>query len=90
MERNLDKTKEIDSGTIKLGVQRHGYHEYFLKGNKFESKLHFRVVPIDDKEYWVAFTSVKQKPVNPKSDKGIWDITTDKFNKLTFESLKQE
>ena len=90
VERNLDKTKEIDSGTIKLGVQRHGYHEYFLKGNKFESKLHFRVVPIDDKEYWVAFTSVKQKPVNPKSDKGIWDITTDKFNKLTFESLKQE
>ncbi len=37
------REKLIDEGDVELGVQRHGYHEYFLEGNKFETKLHFRV-----------------------------------------------
>jgi hypothetical protein len=90
VEENVDKTKLIDEGDITLGVQRHGYHEYFLEGNKFESKLHFRVVPMEGEEYWVAFTSVKQTPVEEKTDDGVWDIYADKNKKLTFEGLKEE
>jgi hypothetical protein len=90
VEENMDKTKLIDEGDITLGVQRHGYHEYFLEGNKFESKLHFRVVPMEGEEYWVAFTSVKQKPVEEETDDGVWDIYADKNKKLTFEGLKEQ
>jgi len=90
IEENSDKTKLIDEGDITLGVQRHGYHEYFLEGNKFESKLHFRVVPIEGEDYWVAFTSVKQKPVEEETDDGVWDIYADKHKKLTFEDLKEQ
>ena len=90
VEENSDKTKLVDEGDITLGVQRHGYHEYFLEGNKFESKLHFRVVPIEGEDYWVAFTSVKQKPVEEESDDGIWDIYADKHKKRTFENLKEQ
>ena len=90
VEENMDKTKLIDEGDITLGVQRHGYHEYFLEGNKFESKLHFMVVPMEGEEYWVAFTSVKQKPVEEETDDGVWDIYADKNKKLTFEGLKEQ
>jgi len=90
VEKNADKTKLIDEGDVTLGVQRDGYHEYFIKGNKFESKLHFRVVPIEDKKYWIAFTSVKQAPVDSKSDDGVWNIYEDKHQNLTFESLKEK
>ena len=79
----MTKGKVIDSGEVELGVQRHGYHEYMLNGNKFDTRLHFRVVPIDDKENWVAFTSVKPERVDSNTDDGIWDIRQDKYNKLT-------
>ena len=46
---NISKKKIIDSGEIGLGVQKEGYHEYFLRGNKFETKLHFRVIEVDGK-----------------------------------------
>lgn len=82
VESNIDKAKLLDDGEITLGVQRHGYHEYFLEGNKFQSKLHFRVVPVKGKEEWVAFTSVKQGAVDPKTDEGVWDIHADKYHKL--------
>ena len=90
VEKNSDKTKLIDEGDVTLGVQRDGYHEYFIKGNKFESKLHFRVVPIEGKKYWIAFTSVKQAPVDSKSDDGVWNIYEDKHQNLTFKSLKEK
>ena len=90
IEKNSDKTKLIDEGDITLGVQRHGYHEYFLVGNKFESKLHFRVVPMEGAKYWVAFTSVKQAPVDKESDDGVWDIYADKYENLTFKNLKEQ
>ena len=42
VSRNLDRSKVVDSGDVELGIQRHGYHEYFLEGNKFQTKLHIR------------------------------------------------
>ena len=73
----------IDSGDIELGVQKHGYHEYFLKGNKFETKIHFRVIPLDGKKHWLAWTGYKQEPADKEGDSGIWDIYEDRFKVLT-------
>jgi len=78
--KTIDKEKTIDTGKVKLGVQRHGYHEYFLEGNKFETKLHIRVLPVKDKKMWLAWTGYEQKPVDEEEDKGIWNIYEDKFN----------
>ena len=82
MANTLSKEKLIDSGEIELGVQRHGYHEYILNGNKFDTRLHFRVVPMEGKKSWVAFTSVKLGRVDSDTDDGVWDIRQDKYNKL--------
>ena len=81
--KNVSKEKVIDSGKIGLGLQRHGYHEYFLKGNKFETKLHIRVLPVKDKKMWLAWTGFKQKPAKKDDDEGIWNIYEDRFNELT-------
>jgi hypothetical protein len=80
--QNLSKKKIIDSGEIKLGVQKNGYHEYFLNGNKFETKLHFRVIEVDDKTMWLAWTGYKQEPADKDSDAGLWNIAEDRYNKL--------
>ena len=71
-----------------MGVQRHGYHEYALDGNKFETRFHVRVIPIDGKDVWLAWTGIKQEMVEPESDEGIWDITQDKNASLTYEELE--
>jgi len=78
--KTIDKEKIIDSGEVELGVQRHGYHEYFLKGNKFETKLHVRVVPVKGKKMWLAWTGYKQEPADKDGDEGIWNIYEDKFS----------
>ena len=75
---NFRKGKVIDSGDVELGVQRHGYHEYILKGNKFDTKFHARVIPIEGKDTWLGWTGLEKAPVNSKSDDGVWDITEDK------------
>ena len=75
---NFRKGKVIDSGDVELGVQRHGYHEYILNGNKFETKFHARVVPVKGKDMWLGWTGLEDKPVNPKSDDGVWNINEDK------------
>ena len=85
---NISKDKLIDQGKIELGVQRHGYHEYILEGNKFSSKLHFRVLPVKGSEYWLAFTGTQIKPVDEKSDEGVWDISNDKYKSLSFSDLE--
>ena len=84
----FQKGKLIDSGDLTMGVQRHGYHEYALDGNKFETRFHVRVIPIDGKDTWLAWTGVKQKMVESESDDGIWDITQDKNASLTYEELE--
>ena len=78
--KTIDKEKTIDTGKVKLGVQRHGYHEYFLEGNKFETKLHIRVLPVKGKKMWLAWTGYKQEPADQEDDKGIWNIYEDNFS----------
>ena len=85
VETKFRKGKLIDSGKVKLGVQRHGYHEYFLEGNKFETKFHVRVIPVKGKDMWLAWTGVETKPVDPESDDGVWDIREDKKSKLVLK-----
>ena len=65
-----------------MGVQRTGYHEYFLKGNKFETKIHFRVVPVKNTEMWIAWTGYKQTPADKDKDKGLWNIYEDGYKEL--------
>jgi|TARA_B100000035_G_scaffold211741_1_gene181369 hypothetical protein len=74
--------KVIDSGKIILGVQKDGYHEYKLEGDKFDTRLHVRVVPLDGKDTWVTWTGKKQTMLDSKEDEGVWDITLDRYNKL--------
>ena len=80
--KDLQKKKIIDEGNIVLGVQRTGYHEYFLKGNKFETKIHFRVVPVKNTEMWIAWTGYKQTPADKDKDKGLWNIYEDGYKEL--------
>tara|TARA_R100000773_G_scaffold23034_2_gene20330 strand:- start:4361 stop:6850 length:2490 start_codon:yes stop_codon:yes gene_type:complete len=82
VSENVQNKKTIDYGKIKLGIQRNGYHEYFLEGNKFETKLHIRYLPVEDKKMWLAWTGYKQKPADKAGDEGIWDIYEDKFNSV--------
>ena len=87
VQRTVSKEKLIDEGDVELGVQRHGYHEYFIKGDKFDTKLHLRVIPLKGQKQWLAFTSFEDEPVDPKSDDGIWDIREDKNKDLSFSTL---
>ncbi len=81
VSKSIEQGKIIDSGNIELGVQRDGYHEYFLKGNKFETKLHIRYLPVQEKKMWLAWTGYKQEPADTKGDEGLWNIYEDKFAK---------
>ncbi len=88
IQQTVSKEKLIDKGSVELGVQRHGYHEYILKGEKFDTKLHLRVVPLKDQKQWIAFSSFVKEPVEPSTDDGIWDIREDENKDLSFESLE--
>ena len=82
VSKNFERGKVVDSGKIKLGVQKDGYHEYFLEGNKFETKMHFRVITVKDIQMWLAWTGFKQEPADDDSDEGQWDIYADKHSKI--------
>ena len=69
-------------------MQRHGYHEYFLKGEKFDTKLHLRVVDMKEQKQWIAFSSFVKEAVEPSSDDGIWDIREDENKDLSFTTLE--
>ena len=86
--RSFEREKVVDSGEVKLGVQKNGYHEYFLEGNKFQTKLHIRVIPVKGKRMWLAWTGYKQEPADEESDAGLWNIYEDKFSKLTIPTEK--
>jgi len=83
VSKNIERGKVIDSGKIRLGVQRDGYHEYFLEGNKFETKMHIRVIKVQGQEMWLAWTGYKQEPADTEGDKGKWNIYEDRYNKLS-------
>ena len=79
---NTSKKKIIDEGKIRLGVQKHGFHEYFLEGNKFETKFNIRMIKVDGEEIWLAWSGYKQSPADEDSDSGLWNIYEDRHNKL--------
>jgi hypothetical protein len=80
--KTVTKGKVVDSGKIKLGIQRDGYHEYFLEGNKFETKMHYRVLDVNGEKMWLAWTGFKQTPADKEGDEGKWNIYEDRYNKL--------
>jgi hypothetical protein len=88
VSESIDTHKVLDEGKIILGVQKDGYHEYKLMGNKFETRMHFRVVPIEDEDRWIVWTGYKQQMLQDDEDEGIWDITEDRYKKLTLASGK--
>jgi len=77
--------KLLDKGEIIFGVQKHGYHEYKINGDKFKTRLHFRVVPVKDEDKWVVWTGFKQTMLDSKEDEGIWDIANDRHKKLAMQ-----
>ena len=87
IQETVSKEKLIDEGDVTLGVQRHGYHEYILKGKKFDTKLHLRVIELKDQKQWLAFSIFVKEPVESTTDDGIWDIREDENKDLSFESL---
>jgi hypothetical protein len=78
--QNTDNEKVVDSGVVKLGIQRNGYHEYFLEGNKFETKFHVRYLPVGEQKMWLAWTGYEQKPADKEGDEGLWNIYEDRFS----------
>jgi len=84
INNKVDKSKKLDAGTIKLGAQRDGYHEYFLKGKMYKGKLHLRVVPIMGEDKWIAWTGYETKPTDKDSDDGMWNLDQDKYKSITF------
>lgn len=80
---NISKRKLLDEGSIRLGIQKHGYHEYFLEGNKFETKFNIRRLKVDNKEMWLAWSGYKQTPADDESDGGVWNIYEDRYKELT-------
>jgi hypothetical protein len=81
--KTSSREKVVDSGSVKLGVQKEGYHEYFLNGNKFQTKIHFRVVESKGDKMWIVWTGYKQEPADDDEDKGLWNIYEDRYNSLT-------
>jgi len=79
----IDKASKdglLDKGTLVIGAQRHGYHEYILTGEDIKSKLHFRYVEaFEDQKMWIAFTGYETKPAPKDSDEGLVNIYEDKF-----------
>ena len=80
----------LDKGSIELGIQRNGYHEYRLDGDKFQTRIHFRVVPLEEKKSWVAWTGKKQEMLDDKSNPNKWNITEDAYAGLPFPAPKKE
>jgi len=82
--KNLDSGKTLDKGELLLGVQKQGYHEYKLNGDKFDTRIHIRVLPVDEKNTWLAWTGKKQEMLPLDEDEKLWDITKDKYANLEF------
>ena len=77
-----DKEKLLERGSLTFGANRNGYHEYILSGPETKGKMHFRVLPVDGKKMWLAWTGYETKPAPESSDEGLIDINKDKYAKL--------
>jgi len=82
VSERIDSTKVLDSGELIFGVQRHGYHEYRMEGDKFQSRIHFRVVPLNEKKSWIVFTGKQQEMLDKEGEDEIIDIQRDKYRNL--------
>ena len=82
--KSTGEGKTIDEGELKFGMQKDGYHEYRLDGDKFRTRMHFRVIPVNEKRAWLAWTGKKQDMLTNKGDDDLRDITKDKFAELPF------
>ncbi len=80
--KNTTQDMLIDKGKVIMGAQRHGYHEYILKGDEIDSKFHVRYLPVDkgSKEMWLAWTGYETEPTPKSSDKGLVNIYEDRYN----------
>lgn len=76
--------KVIDKGNVILGVQKDGYHEYKLEGDKFDTRIHVRVVPLNEKKTWIVWTGKKQDMLKDEDDVDVWNIQEDKYSNLEF------
>jgi len=82
VDKNPDKEKLLERGSLIFGANRDGYHEYILDGPETKGKIHFRVLPVKDKEMWLAWTGYETKPAPESSNKGLLNITDDKYSDL--------
>tara|TARA_R110002020_G_scaffold6002_10_gene25176 strand:+ start:20196 stop:22793 length:2598 start_codon:yes stop_codon:yes gene_type:complete len=85
-----ESKKVLDKGEIELGIQKDGYHEYRLDGDKFETRMHFRVVPLDEKKSWIAWTGKKQEMLEDKENPNKWNIVEDTYAVLDFPTPKKD
>ncbi len=46
--------------------------------------MHFRVIPVDGEERWLAWTGYEQTPTDKESDKGVWDIDVDRYKSIKY------
>jgi hypothetical protein len=79
-----DEGTILDEGKLVFGMQKHGYHEYKIMGDKFETRMHFRVVPVNEKRAWLAWTGKKQDMLDYKGDSDLQDISNDKYKDLPY------
>ena len=88
LENKPDKKNLLDKGSLKLGAQRDGYHEYLLDGKMYKGKFHVRIVPIKGEDKWVSWTGYEDKPTDPSSDKDMWNIAADKYKSVSYIDKK--
>ena len=86
----VNEEKLLDAGDLELGVQKDGYHEYRLDGDKFQTRMHVRVVPLDEQKTWLAWTGKKQEMLDKTDDEGVWIISEDKYADLPFPEENSE
>ena len=84
ISENVDEHKLLDEGELIVGIQKHGYHEYKIIGDKFETRLHFRVIPVKEQKSWLAWTGKKQEMLPETKEEGIMNIKEDKYHNLGF------
>ena len=90
MQNAGEPKKVLDKGSIELGIQKDGYHEYRLDGDKFQTRMHFRVVPLDEQKSWIAWTGKKQEMLDDEENPNKWNLNEDSYAQLPFPSDKKE
>ena len=61
-----------------------------LDGDKFQKRMHFRVVPLDEQKSWIAWTGKKQEMLDDEENPNKWNLNEDSYAQLPFPSDKKE